>query len=100
MYLTVCKISHILSRPSVPIEATGDVAASAETAPIDFEEMAAEQSCCPETQRLLGGQQAGAHCLNLEKTFFLISTISHILGDLPPDSLFHLGTFGKASHGM
>jgi hypothetical protein len=37
---------------SYPNQATnGSVAAD----PVDFEEMAAKQNCCPETQRLLGG---------------------------------------------
>jgi hypothetical protein len=30
--------------------------AAAAAAPVDFEEMAAEQNSCPETQRLLGGK--------------------------------------------
>jgi hypothetical protein len=34
---------------------TGTVAATAAADPVDFEEMAAEQNRCPETQRLLGG---------------------------------------------
>jgi hypothetical protein len=33
----------------------GSVAAASAADPVDFEEMAAEQNCCPETQRLLGG---------------------------------------------
>jgi hypothetical protein len=33
----------------------GSVAAASATDPADFEEMAAEQNRCPETQRLLGG---------------------------------------------
>jgi hypothetical protein len=49
---------------------TGTVAATAAADPVDFEEMAAEQNRCPETQRLLGGtslklafRQTGAQCL-------------------------------------
>ncbi len=42
-----------MSRPPPPT--TGTVAATAAAEPVDFEEMAAEQSRCPETQRLLGG---------------------------------------------
>jgi hypothetical protein len=56
--------------PSPPPKLTEDVAATAATTPNDFTEMATEQNCCPETQRLLGGssliiafQQAGTHCL-------------------------------------
>jgi hypothetical protein len=38
-----------------PPPTTGTVAATAAADPVDFEEMAAEQNRCPETQRLLGG---------------------------------------------
>jgi hypothetical protein len=38
-----------------PPPSTGTVAATAAADPVDFEEMAAEQSHCPEVQRLLGG---------------------------------------------
>jgi hypothetical protein len=38
-----------------PPPSTGTVAATAAADPVDFEEMAAEQNHCPETQRLLGG---------------------------------------------
>jgi hypothetical protein len=38
-----------------PPPSTGTVAATAVADPVDFEEMAAEQNRCPETQRLLGG---------------------------------------------
>jgi hypothetical protein len=34
---------------------TGSVAAASAADPVDFEQMAAEQNRCPETQRLLGG---------------------------------------------
>jgi hypothetical protein len=41
---------------SCPIQtAAGSVAAMLAADPVDFEEMAAKQNCCPETQRLLGG---------------------------------------------
>jgi hypothetical protein len=33
-------------------------AASAETGPIDFHDMAAEQNTCPETQRLIAGSSS------------------------------------------
>jgi hypothetical protein len=46
-------VADFLSRPPLPF--TGMVAAAAATDPVDFEEMAAEQNCCPETQRLRGG---------------------------------------------
>jgi hypothetical protein len=34
---------------------TGSVAATSAADPVDFEEMASKQNCCPETQHLLGG---------------------------------------------
>jgi hypothetical protein len=37
------------------LHSTGTVTATAAADPVDFEEMAAEQNRCPETQRLLGG---------------------------------------------
>jgi hypothetical protein len=41
---------------SLPNQATtGSVAAASAADPMDFEEMAAEQNCCPETQRCLAG---------------------------------------------
>jgi hypothetical protein len=41
---------------SCPNQTTiGSVAAALVADQVDFEEMAAEQNCCPETQRLLGG---------------------------------------------
>jgi hypothetical protein len=46
-------VADFMSRPPPPT--TGTVAAMAVADPVDFEEMAAEQSRCPETQRLLGG---------------------------------------------
>ncbi len=42
-----------LSHPNQTI--TGSVAAASPADPVDFEEMAAEQNRCPETQHLLGG---------------------------------------------
>jgi hypothetical protein len=46
-------VADFLSRP--PPHTTGSVAATTAADPVDFEEMAAEQHRCPETQRLLGG---------------------------------------------
>jgi hypothetical protein len=46
-------VADFLSHPA-PLT-TGSVAATTTTDPVDFEEMAAEQHHCPETQRLLGG---------------------------------------------
>ncbi len=46
-------VADFLSRPN-QITA-GSVAAASATDPVDFEEMAAEQNRCPETQRLQGG---------------------------------------------
>ncbi len=58
-------VADFLSRPNQAT--TGSVAAALAADPVDFEEMAAEQNRCPETQRLLGGKslklafcQAGA----------------------------------------
>jgi hypothetical protein len=46
-------VADFLSRPN---QATnGSVTATSAADPVDFEEMAAEQNCCPEMQRLLGG---------------------------------------------
>jgi hypothetical protein len=53
LYLPGLKnVADFLSRPPPP---AGTVAATAAADPVDFEEMAAEQNRCPETQRLLGG---------------------------------------------
>jgi hypothetical protein len=46
-------VADFLSRP--PPLSTGTVAATATADPVDFEEMAAEQNRCLETQHLLGG---------------------------------------------
>jgi hypothetical protein len=46
-------VADFLSRPNQP--ATGSVAATLAADPVNFEEMAAKQNRCPETQRLLGG---------------------------------------------
>jgi hypothetical protein len=46
-------VANFLSRPNQAT--TGSVAAASAADPLDFEEMAAEQNYCPETQRLLGG---------------------------------------------
>ncbi len=46
-------VADFLSRPNQAT--TGSVAAASAADPVDFEEMAVEQNCCPEMQRLLGG---------------------------------------------
>ncbi len=46
-------VADFLSRPNKTTP--GLVAATSAADPVDFEEMAAEQNRCPETQRLLGG---------------------------------------------
>jgi hypothetical protein len=46
-------VADFLSRPLS--KSTGTVAATAVADPVDFEEMAAKQNRCAETQRLLGG---------------------------------------------
>jgi hypothetical protein len=46
-------VADFLSRPNQTI--TGSVAAMSAADPVDFEQMAAKQKHCPETQRLLGG---------------------------------------------
>jgi hypothetical protein len=46
-------VSDFWSRPNQTT--TGSVAATSAADPVDFEEMAAEHNCYPETQRLLGG---------------------------------------------
>jgi hypothetical protein len=45
-------VADFLPRPNQTT--TGSVASASAGDPVDFEEMAAEQNCCPETQRLLG----------------------------------------------
>ncbi len=100
----------------------GSVAATSAVDPVDFEEMAAEQNRCPETQRLLGGtslklafHQTGAQPLsgevstgnfrpivplNSEKPFFIIFTMLLTPGGLPPGILFHLGLCGAVFPAM
>jgi hypothetical protein len=46
-------VADFLSRPNQTT--TGSVAAVSAADPVDFEEKATKQNCCPETQRLLGG---------------------------------------------
>jgi hypothetical protein len=46
-------VADFLSRPNQTT--AGSVATTSAEDPVDFEEMAAEQNCCPKTQRLLGG---------------------------------------------
>ncbi len=107
-------IADFLSRPNQAT--TGSVTATSAADPVDFEEMAAEQNRCPETQRLLGGtslklvfRQTGAQRLagdvstgifrlivpsNSEKTFLIIFTMLLTPGGSPPVILFHLGLCG------
>jgi hypothetical protein len=47
-------VADLSSRPPPRTQPTGTVAATAAADPVDFEEMAAEQNRCAETQRLLG----------------------------------------------
>jgi hypothetical protein len=61
-------IAEFLSRP--PPQTTGSVAATTAADLVDYEEMAAKQHRCLETQRLLGGtslklafRRTGAQCL-------------------------------------
>jgi hypothetical protein len=55
LYLSGLKnvITDFLSHPNQT--AAGSVAAMSAVDPVDFDEMVAEQNCCPETQCLLGG---------------------------------------------
>ncbi len=46
---------RILCLDPPPPSSPGTVTATTAADPVDFQEMAAEQSRCPETQRLLGG---------------------------------------------
>jgi hypothetical protein len=104
-------VADFLSRPNQTTSES--VATTLAADPVDFEEMAAEQNCCPETQRLLGGtslklafHQTGAQCLagdvstgnfcpiiilNFRKTILTIFTMSLTPGGLPPVILLHLG---------
>ncbi len=103
-----------LSRP--PPMANGSVAAAAATDPVDFKEMAAEQQCCPETQRSLGGTSlkiafcqtgaqrlagdisTGTFCpifpLKFRKYISPIFLTLLTSGGLPPVVLFHSGLCG------
>ncbi len=107
-------VADFLSRPN--ITTAGSVAATSVADPVDFEEIAAEQNRCPETQRLLGGTPlnwlsarqalkawlemfpqaifAQSSHSNSEKTFLIIFTMLLIPGGLPPVVLFHLGLCG------
>jgi hypothetical protein len=94
-------IADFLSCP--PPQTTGSFAATTAADPVDYEEMAAEQHRCPETQRLLGGTSlklawletfplalfTPLSPLNSEKLFLIISTMLLTLGGLPPVILFH-----------
>jgi hypothetical protein len=46
-------VADFLSSPNQT--AAKSVAAMSAVEPMDFKEMAPEQNCCPDTQRLLGG---------------------------------------------
>ncbi len=107
-------VADFLSRPNQTT--AGSVAAASVVDAVDFEEMAAEQNRCPETQRLLGGtylklafRQTGAQRLagdvpqaiftqlfplNSEKPFLIIFTMLLTSGGSPPVILFHLGLCG------
>ncbi len=90
---------------------------------MDFEEMAPEQNCCPETHRLLGGtslklafhqtgaQRLAGRCFHRQfspncspqiqkKTFLIIFTMSLTPGGSPPVVLFHLGLCGTVFPAM
>jgi hypothetical protein len=61
-------VANFLFRPNQTT--AGSVTALLAEEPVDFKEMAAEQNCCPEMQRLLGGtslklafRQTGTQCL-------------------------------------
>jgi hypothetical protein len=115
LYMSGLKnVADFLSRPNHTI--TGSVATASVADPVDFEEMAAEQNHCPETQRLLGGtslklafRQTGAQRLagdistgnfrpvvplKFRKNIFdQFHNVAH-LGGSPPVVLFHLGLCG------
>ncbi len=61
-----------LSRPTS--QATGSVAATTAAGPVIFEEMAAEQQHCPETQQLLDGTSL--------KLVFRQTGAQHLAGDV------------------
>jgi hypothetical protein len=81
-------VADFLSRPSP--ESTATVAATAVSDPVDFKEMAAEQTRCAERQRLLGGtflQLTGAQCLAGDvSTGFFCPVVP--LNPLRPNPLF------------
>ncbi len=101
---------------------TGSVAATSAADPVDFQEMAAEQNRCPETQRLLGVtslklafRQTGAQRLagdvstgtfrpivplKFRKTFLILFTMLLTPGGSPPVVLFHLGLCGAVFPSM
>jgi hypothetical protein len=107
-------VADFLSRPNKTT--AGSVAAMAAADTVDFEEMAAKQNSCPETQSLLGGTSlklafrqtvlnawlemfpqaifAQLSPSNSEKTFLIIFTMSLTPGGSPPVILFHLGLCG------
>ncbi len=63
-----------------PPPSTGTVAATAAADPVNFEEMAAEQNRCPETQRLLGGTSL--------KLAFRQTGAQHLAGDISTGTFF------------
>jgi hypothetical protein len=65
-------VADFLYRPNQAT--TGSVAAASAADPVDFEEMAAEQNCYPETQRLLGGTSL--------KLVFRQTGAQHLAGDV------------------
>jgi hypothetical protein len=105
-------VADFLSRP--PPKSAGTVATTTAADPVDFEEMAAEQNRCAETQHLLGGTslklafcQTGTQCqggdvstsvfrpiVPLKLIFLLIFLTLLTLGGLPSIVLFHLGLCG------
>ncbi len=107
-------VADFLSCPNQT--ATGSAATMSAADPVAFEEMAAEQNRCPETQRLPGGislklsfrhrrstpgwrcfqRQFSPNCppQNSGKAFLIIFIILLTPGGSPPVVLFHLGLCG------
>ncbi len=69
-------VANFLSCPNQ--STTGSIAATSAADPVDFEEMAAEQNCCLETQRLLGGTSL--------KPPFLKTGAQRLAGDVSTDN--------------
>jgi hypothetical protein len=66
---------------------TGSVAAKSAADPVDFEEMAAEQNHCPETQRLVGGTSL--------KLAFCQTGAQHLAGDVSTAIFAQLSPFNS-----